>query len=326
MKAEMVPSASVSPVREILEIRLAQLLPDLESAVDAQIAREVERVTCQVRALVRGELADQLNQAARRIRQADNASEAGATLVDAASSFATSVLLLRIEGSRASTDALCGVPEDRAVGFRNQEIPLEKAPALAEAIRTLDPVTAIATPMEVSAELADLARGSERISIFPVVVNDRVPALLCAWGEVESSAVELLAQVAAIAFRILPMSPDIVPVAGLVQAASPAPAPASSWDALSHQDQQIHLRAQRAARVEAAEIRLYERDGVEDGRKRRDLYNALRSRIDAARESFHKTYFSATPTMVDYLHLELLRTLAHDDPDLLGKDYPGPLA
>jgi len=29
--------------------------------------------------------------------------------------------------------------------------------------------------------------------------------------------------------------------------------------------------------------------------------------------------------MVDYLHLELLRTLANDDSDLLGKDYPGPL-
>jgi hypothetical protein len=52
----------------------------------------------------------------------------------------------------------------------------------------------------------------------------------------------------------------------------------------------------------------------------------VRARIDTARESFRKKFFSATPTMVDYLHLELVRTLANDDPELLGNDYPGPLA
>jgi hypothetical protein len=29
--------------------------------------------------------------------------------------------------------------------------------------------------------------------------------------------------------------------------------------------------------------------------------------------------------MVDYLHLEMVHTLANDDAELLGKDYPGPL-
>jgi hypothetical protein len=30
--------------------------------------------------------------------------------------------------------------------------------------------------------------------------------------------------------------------------------------------------------------------------------------------------------MVDYLHLELVRTLTDDNPDLLGENYPGILA
>jgi hypothetical protein len=29
--------------------------------------------------------------------------------------------------------------------------------------------------------------------------------------------------------------------------------------------------------------------------------------------------------MVDYLHLEILRSLAHDDDRLLGPEYPGPM-
>ena len=63
---------------------------------------------------------------------------------------------------------------------------------------------------------------------------------------------------------------------------------------------------------------------------RRERYRvpvvALRGRIDVARETFQKTFFAAAPTMVDYLHLELVRTLANDDPELLGKEYPGPMA
>ena len=34
---------------------------------------------------------------------------------------------------------------------------------------------------------------------------------------------------------------------------------------------------------------------------------------------------SAAKSMVDYFHLELVHTLANDDPALLGQDYPGPL-
>jgi len=30
--------------------------------------------------------------------------------------------------------------------------------------------------------------------------------------------------------------------------------------------------------------------------------------------------------MIDYFHVELVRTLANDDASMLGPDYPGPLA
>ena len=55
----------------------------------------------------------------------------------------------------------------------------------------------------------------------------------------------------------------------------------------------------------------------------RVLYGALAEPIDAARASFRESFFGPCPSMVDYLHLELLRTLAHDEPELLGETYPG---
>jgi hypothetical protein len=105
---------------------------------------------------------------------------------------------------------------------------------------------------------------------------------------------------------------------------APAPKPASTWQELSPAEQQLHLRAQRFARVQVAEMRLQHSDKVQSGRSSRDLYEALRQPIDTARTAFRAQFFSC-PSMVDYLDLELTRTLAHEDPELLGKSYPGPL-
>ncbi len=338
IEAEMAAGASESPVREILEGRLATLLPDLESALKIHFAHEVERVSWAVRVAALVELADQLNQAARRIHQAGNAGEIYGTLLEAAARFAAGVALVRIEGALAKGECVRwpidrGISDDAAANFRSVEIPLEHAPALAEAVRILDPVTAAATPGEISAALAEMVAGdaNDRIFLCPLVVGGRAAAVLCAWGEVQRSALELLSQIAAPALRALPSTGGLVQVAGSAPAATPEASKSatvlpSAWEGLSQEEQQIHLRAQRAARVAVAEMRLYDGEAVQNGRERRDLYTAFGPRIDAARESFRKLYFSATPTMVDYLHLELLRTLAHDDPDLLGKDYPGPLA
>jgi hypothetical protein len=71
-------------------------------------------------------------------------------------------------------------------------------------------------------------------------------------------------------------------------------------------------------------MRLYKAQAVKDGRERRDLYSALRKEVDQGREQFRQDFLSA-PTMIDYLHVELVRTLANDDASLLGPDYPGPL-
>jgi hypothetical protein len=94
---------------------------------------------------------------------------------------------------------------------------------------------------------------------------------------------------------------------------------------LSREEQDLHLRAQRFARVQVAEMRLYKSGMVKDGRTKQNIYGALREEIDLSREAFRAQFMSGTKSMVDYFHLELVHTLANDDPALLGQDYPGPL-
>jgi hypothetical protein len=311
MNPAMASGPSASSLHQILEGRLSQL------------SLEVDGLFAEARDRARREFADQLNQAVRRIRQAADPGELGATLLDAAGAMASGAAWFRITGEDARGERIRGVPEEAAEAFRTLEIPLSSAAALASAVESRDPVIAATTPREVSEDLAKLLGHSPegRASIFPLVLRDRVPALLYAWGSVQGPAVELLTQVAAAAWTAMPEPPE--PELVTIQPAPPPPA--SAWDRLPPEEQRIHLRAQRFARVETAEMRLFQGDAVRAGRAGRDLYDTLRNSIDAAREAFRLSFFAPCSSMVDYLHLELVHTLANDDPDLLGNNYPGPM-
>jgi hypothetical protein len=284
---------------------------------------EMERLFQEARGRARGELAEQLNQAVRRIRHASTREELLATLLDAACGFAGGAAVFRIDGDVARGERIRGVPEDIAEVFADFEIPLASAAALAGAVESRDPVIAATTGAEVSGEMAGLAAcgAQDRASIFPLVVENRVPALLYAWGDVQGAALELFAQAAAAAW-IEPAAAQLE----LVTIAAPAPVAAPAAPEFSSGEERLHLRAQRFARVQVAEMRLHEAAVVHSGAAQKNLYEALRPRIDAARAAMRGKFFDPCPGMVDYLHLELVRTLAHDDPELLGKDYPGPLA
>jgi hypothetical protein len=312
----MPPSAPTLSLRQLWEERLSQLLREVETLCDARVAEARDRA--------RRDAAGELNQAVRRIRRSADLEEMGATLLDAAGAFASQVALFRVEGGMARGVGVRGVAEETAERFGALEIPLGEAAALAGAVENGEPVVAAATASEASAALADLLGQppTARVSVFPVAPRGRVAALLCAWGTAEGPPLELLAETAAGAWNAFgPATPS-----GLVTIAAGREATAAAWDLLSEEHRRIHLRAQRAARVRVAEMRLYQAAAVQAGRASGDIYGALRQPVDDARAAFREDYFAHCPNMVDYLHLELVRTLAHDDPELLGNDYPGPLA
>jgi hypothetical protein len=285
-------------------------------AILRKFAAEAETICAEMRAEARREarreMATQLNQAVRRIRQASSREELADIVADTATPFASGAIWFRIDDGAVRSEKL------------NLTIPLTDGAALKQAADSREPVIALATGPEVSFPLADrLAHSAAtRAFVYPIVSEDKTSALLYAWsdgaGEAPNSALEILAQVAAPAWEALKPPPE-----PLVEIA-PAK-PADPWDALSPEEQATHLRAQRFARVQVAELRLKKPAEIQSGRMRHDLYGTLRESIDAARDRFRKEFFAKCPSMVDYLHLELTRTLANDDADLLGKDYPGPM-
>ena len=288
--------------RQLLEHRISEISTELELLFEGACDH------------ARREQAEQLNQAVRRLCIAPDPGELCATLEDAAARLASGTILFRVAEGAATSDRI--------------EVPLGDAPALAAAAESQDPLIAAATPGEVSAPLVELLGHTPdmRVSILPVVAGEKVAALVYCWGTVQVAALELLAQVASAVWSAIPVPPPRL--VSIALAADPPPVqakPAAAWQELPPAEQQIHLRAQRFARVQAAEMRLYHAEVVQVARGRRNLYEALRQPIDDARQAFRTRFFAGCPSMVDYLHLELTRTLANDDPDLLGSTYPGPL-
>jgi multidrug efflux pump subunit AcrA (membrane-fusion protein) len=196
------------------------------------------------------------------------------------------------------------------------------APAIVAAVESLDPVVALSTEGEISPALAaafDSAPG-EKAYLFPIVARHSVIAMLVASGVTASAPVELLCEAAGMRFEA--STPPEASTQKDTGSAKPQP---RAWDDLDVEVQRLHVQAQRMARLRVAEMRLYHENEVKSGTAAGDIYGALRNEIDAARDQFLQTFLSKSSTMVDYLHLEILRSLAHDDDRLLGHHYPGPM-
>jgi hypothetical protein len=308
-------------------------LRNLFSELEQLFQTETEaRVSTSVQAAVRT-LTEHLNQSVRRLRQAAGFGEIAAILCDASAPFCKVCAVFQVNDGTVSGERARGpaseTPSEAATQLPEVRFAAAGAAAFAGAIESREPVVALCSAQEISPAVVELFghASGDKAYLFPLTVDQTTIGVLYASGAVESAALELLAQTTAaiLEARQRPVRREAPgPTADLVSIAA-APSAALDWDAMSAADRNLHLRAQRFARVQVAEMRLYQPDAVKAGRARCDLYSALQEPIDAAREAFRETFVRATPTMVDYLHRELVRTLANENPAWLGGAYPGPL-
>jgi hypothetical protein len=107
---------------------------------------------------------------------------------------------------------------------------------------------------------------------------------------------------------------------------APVRAPAAGFDIsqLSEAEQKAHKDARRFAKLLVSDIELYNKAELAEGRKNKDLYKRLKLDIERSREAFEQRFGKTVGKQFDYFHDELVRTLAGNDPSLLGPGYPGP--
>jgi hypothetical protein len=98
----------------------------------------------------------------------------------------------------------------------------------------------------------------------------------------------------------------------------PPPAPAPS---MSPEDQEIHRKAQRFARLLVDEIKLYNQARVTEGRQNRDLYDRLKEVIGKSRATYQKRYGNTVAASANYFEHEIISSLAEDDPSIMGANF-----
>jgi hypothetical protein len=333
--------------RENLSRALDNRLDALEKAIGASVEGMAAARAVDVIENARRQTTERLAQAVRRIDQAEDAVAWGAALLDGAQSFCERVLLVAATGAELALEGSRGIADAAVAPLRTRPIPLAEARAVVTLIESLDTVITMVTAAELSAPLAAaFGEGGEfrRACLIPVVSGRsegkrRVAAVLVAEGPghpLDINVLELLAAAAGMALDCRLASQRATtsaPAGSFLNIAMPPPAQhsdhapipaAAPWHSLPVEEQEWHASAQRFARVKVAEMLLYRPQEVHDGRHDRDLYSALHHDIEHAR-TLYRQDFLHVPSITDYLHLEILRTLANDDPTLLGAGYPGPL-
>ena len=90
---------------------------------------------------------------------------------------------------------------------------------------------------------------------------------------------------------------------------------------ISTEDQDVHRKAQRFARLLVDEIKLYNQAKVAEGRKNKDVYDRLKEVIDKSRGTYQKRYGNTVAASGNYFHHEIIRSLAEDDLSIMGSNF-----
>ncbi len=87
---------------------------------------------------------------------------------------------------------------------------------------------------------------------------------------------------------------------------------------VSADDAELHELARRLARLLVSEIKLYNEDQVEEGRRNGDIYERLKEDIDRSRQMYEGRIDPVVLRTTDYFYQELVRILAAGDSRALG--------
>jgi hypothetical protein len=331
-------------LEETLDHPFSALRRELGERLSRDLAGAEERAAARSAESARNAATEALELAVRRIRHAASITGAGSALLETASQYCGHAALLvhkgefltgwRAGGASAETN---GAAEE----WSRLEIPVAKAPALGQAIETRDAVVSLCLADHFSAELVDLlgAGPDEKIYLFPLSLRQKVAAILCAHGaspagSLQPAALGLLCAVTEAWMEVLSSRPPQQPAQERnedEEAVRPQAASASTgamppgWENLSPSERDLHLRAQRFARVLVADLQLYRAFEIREGRQSGDLYERLKEEIDKSRDAYQRKFGHPPTAGIDYFHLELVRTLAGGQASVLGPNYPGPV-
>lgn len=301
-------------------------------------------------------VAARLEAAISKIHDSSSQTDILRALLDGAAHFSSRVALFVVKEDSAAGWQARGF-EDNNNSIKKVQIECGSGMA-GRAIKDRALVTAAASQFDSRFVAQFGAPKDGHSNLLPLLVRNKIPALIYADagtrgdGGTDASALQVMVRAAGLWLEILTLrkaagasptesssaeiSASVVheepphAQAAAAAAAQAAPAPVAephareeeSQTAIAPQDEEVHKKARRFAKLLVDEIKLYNQAKVNEGRQRKDLYNRLKEDIEKSRTSYEKRYGSTAAAQADYFTQEVIKTLAENNVALLGNGFP----
>lgn len=312
-----------SKLESIIEKAVAEVL---EAALPRLRSEIVQRATQDLKAIPAPEASsDSLSEAVESIQEATLQADILRKLLQGATHFAGRVALFIVKAGSISGW--------QGIGFENDDsVPGSSlSPSLvlvAEAMRSRSSATGKISDFDKAIMARLKAPAEDKCIVVPLVVKDKVAALLYVDGgaksPVDGPALSTLSRFAGLwlevnALRRNDHVPGDEPQTASATAAAAAPIPAVA--PVVSEDSDVQRKARRFAKLLVEEIKLYNQPKVNEGKQNRDLYERLKEDIEKSRATYEKRYGQTPAAGADYFSQELVRILADNDIQLMGDGF-----
>jgi len=317
-------------IQNIIEEAVAEVLDAALPRLRSEIVRRAVEVVESLAPAPGASPSDLLNAAADSIYESGSQAEILRRLLEGEARFASRVALFVVKGSVIGGWQGIGFEDNDAI----KNLSVNTASRLVgKAIQVRHPAEGLPKEFDAGFLQAMKSPVDAHCMVLPLVVKDKVAALIYAdagtvpGGTMDASGLQALTRFAAIWLELAALrkaggsATEDVPQAQPV-AAMAASAPASAPAAPGSDEDELHKKARRFAKLLVEEIKLYNQPRVEEGRQHKDLYDRLKVDIEKSRSTYDKRYAESAVASSDYFTQELIRILADNDVSLMGGGFP----
>jgi hypothetical protein len=314
-------------IQNIIEEAVAEVFDAALPKLRAEIVRRAVEVLELMAPAPGSSPSDLLNAASASIHDSSTQAEILRHLLEGEARFAARVALFVVKGGAVNGWQGTGFDDNEAI----KGLSLNTGSGLlARAIQGRNPAGGSAQEFDSGFISSMKAPADDQCLVLPLVVKDKVAAVIYAdagtapGGALDASGLQALMRFAAVWLELTALRkaggaaaedlPQPQPPAAMAAAAAPA-APVTEED-------ELHKKARRFAKLLVEEIRLYNQPKVDEGRQHKDLYDRLKVDIEKSRATYDKRYAESPVASADYFTQELIRILADNDVALMGAGFP----
>jgi len=310
-------------IQNIIEEAVAEVLDAALPKLRAEIVRRAVEVVESLTPAPGSSPTDLLNAAAASIQESTSQAEILRHLLEGEARFAGRVALFVVKGTSVNGWQGIGFEDNDAV----KNVSLNASSGLIGKAVQGRAMAAGATNEFDSGFISTVKAPAENhCLVLPLVVKEKVAAVIyadggLAPGAVDASGLQSLARFAALWLELAAVRKAGGPGAEETPQPVTAAAAGAAGATITDEDE-LHKKAKRFAKLLVEEIRLYNQSKVDEGRQRKDLYDRLKIDIEKSRATYEKRYAESAVASADYFNQELVRILADNDVSLMGAGFP----